>query len=56
MGKKRTPEEKAKAARENGFDDDDNDVDDGLVQREVLPYTTGVYNEQMDMWREYVFF
>jgi hypothetical protein len=54
MGKKKTPEEKAKRAREKGFNDDDNGIDDSLVLKKILPYTTGVYNEQMDMWREYV--
>ncbi|KAF8862713.1 hypothetical protein BDZ45DRAFT_585016 [Acephala macrosclerotiorum] len=52
MGKKKTPEEKAKRARENGFNDDDDDIDDSLVLKEILEYTHGVYNEQMDMWRD----
>jgi len=52
MGKKKTPEERAKRARENGFNDDDDDIDDSLVLKELLPYTTRVYNEQMDMWLE----
>jgi hypothetical protein len=52
MGKKKTLEEKEKRARENGFNDDDDNVDDSLVLKEILEYTDGVYNEQMDMWRE----
>jgi hypothetical protein len=55
MGKKKTLEEKEKRARENGFNDDDDNVDDSLVLKEILEYTDGVYNEQMDMWREWVF-
>ena len=50
MGKKKTPEEKAKRAWKNGFNNDDNDdINNSLVLKELLPYTTGVYNEQMDM-------
>ena len=45
MGKKKTPEDKAKRARENGSNDDQDDIDDSLVLKEILPYTTGVYNE-----------
>jgi hypothetical protein len=52
MGKKKTPEEKAKRARENGFNDDDDDIDDSLVLKIILEYTDGVYKEQMEMWRE----
>jgi hypothetical protein len=49
--RKRTQEEKAKAAQENGFDNDMTTIDDRLVLKEVLPYTKGLYNEQMDTWR-----
>ena len=45
MGKKKTPEEKAKGTRENGFNDGDDDLDDALVLKEILEYTDGVYNE-----------
>jgi hypothetical protein len=55
MGKKKTPEEKAKRARENGFNDDDDDIDDSIVLKEILEYTDGVYNEQIDMWREHIY-
>jgi hypothetical protein len=48
MVKKKTPEKKAKRARENGFNDNDNNINDSLVLKEILPYTTRVYNEQMD--------
>jgi len=51
MGKKKTPEEKAARALENGFDDSDDDMDDSLVLKEVLDYTEETYTEQMDMWR-----
>ncbi|KAF4633707.1 hypothetical protein G7Y89_g4408 [Cudoniella acicularis] len=53
MGKKKTPEEKAIRARENGFNDSGDDIDDSFVLKEVLPYTDRVYNGQMDMWREF---
>lgn len=52
MGKKKTPGEKAKRARENGFNDDDDDIDDSLILKIILEYTDGVYKEQMEMWRE----
>ncbi|KAL5316283.1 hypothetical protein ACEPPN_015328 [Leptodophora sp. 'Broadleaf-Isolate-01'] len=53
MGKKKTPGEKAKRARENGFNDDDDDIDDSLILKIILEYTDGVYKEQMEMWREF---
>jgi hypothetical protein len=52
MGKKRTPEEKAKRAREKGYNSDDDDVDESLVLKELLPYTEGVYSDEMDMWHQ----
>ena len=52
IGKKKTPEQKAKRAQENGFNDGDDNIDDSLVLKEILPYTTGVYNKQVDMWLE----
>ena len=52
MGKKKTPAEKVKAARENGFDDDMTGIDDRHVLREILPYTDGAYETQMELWRE----
>ena len=44
MGKK-TPEEKAVRALENGFNDSDGYMDDSLVLKEVLPYTEETYTE-----------
>jgi hypothetical protein len=52
IGKKKTPEEKAKKARENGFNNDDDDIDDSLVLKIILEYTDEVYKEQMEMWQE----
>ena len=49
--KKRTQEEKGKAARKNEFDNDMTGIDDRLVLKELLPYTKGLYNEQMNTWR-----
>jgi hypothetical protein len=49
MGKKKTPEEKAKRARENRFNDDDYDIDDSIILKEILEYTDRVYKEQMDI-------
>jgi hypothetical protein len=48
--RKRTQEEKAQAARENGFDSDMSDVDDSIVLRKIEEYTQELYNEQMDTW------
>jgi hypothetical protein len=39
MVKRKTPEEKARRACENEFNDDDDDIDDSLVLKEILPYT-----------------
>ncbi|KAF8847233.1 hypothetical protein BDZ45DRAFT_755127 [Acephala macrosclerotiorum] len=47
------PKEKAKAVRENGFNDDMTGIDDRLTLKELLPYTKGLYNEQIDTWRAY---
>ncbi|KAI0534969.1 hypothetical protein GGR58DRAFT_515723 [Xylaria digitata] len=44
MGKKRTAEERRRYAEENGFDDDDTDVDDNPVPRDVLDYTKEKYD------------
>ena len=44
MGKKRTAEERRRHAEENGFDDDDTDVDDNPVLWDVLDYTKGKYD------------
>jgi hypothetical protein len=38
--------------RENGFNDNGDNINDSLVLKDLLPYTTGEYNVQMDMWRE----
>ncbi|KAI2638877.1 hypothetical protein GGS26DRAFT_543103 [Hypomontagnella submonticulosa] len=53
MGKKRTAEERRRYAKENGFDDDDTDVDDNPVPRDVLDYTKEKYDVQMELWFEY---
>lgn len=52
MGKKRTAEERRRYAKENGFDDDDTDVDDNPVPRDVLDYTKEKYDVQMELWFE----
>ena len=38
--------------KENGFNDNGDNINDSLVLKDLLPYTTGEYNVQMDMWRE----
>jgi hypothetical protein len=50
--KKKTVEEKLKAAQKNGFDHDMGNINDLPVSRVVLPYTTGLYGIQMELWRE----
>jgi hypothetical protein len=52
MVRKRTAEERRRYAEENGFDDDDTDVDDNLVPCDVLDYTRVRYKDQMDLWNE----
>lgn len=52
MGKKKTAEEKVKAAREKGFNGDMTGIDDRPVLREILEYTEGLYSIQMEVWRE----
>ena len=54
MGKKRTPEELAKKARENGFDDDMTGIDDAKISRPITSYTDGLYARRWSMWLEYV--
>ncbi len=50
MGKKKAAGEKVKAARENGFDNDDmTGIDGRPVLREILPHTGGVYETQMEV-------
>ncbi|KAH7025146.1 uncharacterized protein B0I36DRAFT_367030 [Microdochium trichocladiopsis] len=53
MGRKRTAEEKRRYAEENGFNDDDTDVDDNPIPRDVLDYTKERYDVQMELWLEY---
>jgi hypothetical protein len=45
MGKKKTLEEKAKRARENGFNDNNDNINDSLVLKIILEYTNRVYKE-----------
>ncbi len=52
MGRKRTAEERRRHAEENGFNDDDTDVDDNPIPRDVLDYTKGRYDVQMELWLE----
>ncbi|KAK0717568.1 hypothetical protein B0T26DRAFT_740895 [Lasiosphaeria miniovina] len=50
MVRKRTADERRRCAEENGFNDDDTDVDDEPVPREVLDYTKERSKDQMDLW------
>ena len=52
MGKKKTAVEKVKAARERGFNDDMTGIDDRPVLRKILGYSEGLYEVQMEVWRE----
>ena len=56
MGRKRTAEERRRCSEENGLNDDDTDVDDDPIPRDVLDYTKGRYDVQMELWLEYVSF
>lgn len=53
MGRKRTAEDRRRYA-ENSFDDDDTDIDDNPIPRDVLEYTKERYDVQMELWFEYV--
>ena len=56
MGKHLTPEERAKKAREKGFNDDITGIDDTQISKPITAYTEWLYNWQWDMWVEYVYF
>jgi hypothetical protein len=45
IGKKKTLEKKAIRARDNRFNNNNDNIDDSLVLKEVLPYTNRVYNK-----------
>jgi hypothetical protein len=52
MAKKKTAAEKVKAAREKGFNNDMTGIDDCPVLRKILGYSKGLYDTQMEVWRE----
>lgn len=52
MGRKRTAEDRRRYAEENGFDDNDTDINNDPIPRDVLEYTKGRYDVQMDLWFE----
>ena len=52
MGRKRIVEERRKLVEENGFNDDDTDIDDNPIPRDVLDYIKGRYDVQMELWLE----
>jgi len=43
--------EKVKA-REKGFNNDMTGIDDRPILRKILDYSKGLYNIQMEVWRE----
>lgn len=46
MDRKRTAEDGRRNAEENGFEDDDTDIDDNPIPRDVLEYT----RDMMSRW------
>lgn len=50
MGRRRTVEDRRRLAEENGYDDDDSDVDDNPAPRDALEYTKERYDVQMELW------
>jgi hypothetical protein len=52
MVKKKTASEKVTAAREKGFNDDMTGINDRPVLRKILDYSKGLYEVQMEIWRE----
>jgi hypothetical protein len=54
MGKKRTPEEVAKKARENSFNDDIAGIDDTQILKPITAHTEHLYNKRWSIWVECV--
>ena len=52
VGRQRTAEDRRRYAEENGYNDNDAEVDDSPVPRQVLDYTKERYNVQMDLWEK----
>ncbi|KAF2791926.1 hypothetical protein K505DRAFT_247792 [Melanomma pulvis-pyrius CBS 109.77] len=52
MGKKKTAAERVKVAREKRFNDDMTGIDDRPVLRKILGYSEGLYEVQIEVWRE----
>jgi hypothetical protein len=54
IGKKKTVEETAKKALENGFNDDKTGIDDVQILKPITASTEYIHNRQWNMWVEYV--
>ncbi|KAI9828009.1 MAG: hypothetical protein M1832_003535 [Thelocarpon impressellum] len=53
MGRqKMTPGDRAERARRNSFEDDLTGIDDAVVLRPIVPYTTMLYGRQWESWLE----
>ena len=48
-GLKKTADERRRHAEENGFNDDNTNVSDNPIPQEVLDYTKGKYNVQIEL-------
>ncbi|KAK3349542.1 hypothetical protein B0T25DRAFT_548372 [Lasiosphaeria hispida] len=53
MVKRGTAEEKRRYSEKNSFNDDDTDVDDTPIPRDILDHTKGKYDVQMELWFEF---
>ena len=50
IGKKISLEDVVRKAEENGFENDLTGINDHTVIREILPYSSGLYKTQIDIW------
>jgi hypothetical protein len=49
MARKKTLEEKVIRARENGYNNNGDNINNFLVLKKVLPCTDNIYSKQMDI-------
>jgi len=50
--KRRTPADRAKLARENGYDDNETFADDTEILKPMTDGSEGAYREALEIWAE----